>query len=272
MTTPDLYLIAREMKEAQDHARQIVPFTARFPDFDLDAAYRAAHRIHAAHRAEGRIPVGRKIGFTNANIWPEYGVNQTMWGYVYDRTVTRLDGVEATCSLHGLAEPRIEPEIVLGLATVPAPGADPAAVLDAVAWVAHGFEIVQSHFPGWKFQVADTVADGGLHGRLFVGPPRPVEKLGAHLAERLRSFSVELSCDGVTKDVGRGANVLGSPLSALAHLATVLAAQPGSDPLRPGEIVTTGTLTAAYPVAPGEVWRSRLEGIDLPGLQLTFTE
>ena len=39
-----------------------------------------------------------------------------------------------------------------------------------VDWVAHGFEFVQSIFPGWRFQAADTVADVGLHGRCFSGP------------------------------------------------------------------------------------------------------
>jgi 2-oxo-3-hexenedioate decarboxylase len=41
-------------------------------------------------------------------------------------------------------------------------------------------------------------------------------------------------------------------------------------PVQAGEIVTTGTLTAARPVSPGETWATRLDGIDLPGLSMTF--
>ena len=33
----------------------------------------------------------------------------------------------------------------------------------------HGFEIVQSIFPEWKFSAADTVAAFGLHGALLIG-------------------------------------------------------------------------------------------------------
>lgn len=50
----------------------------------------------------------------------------------------------------------------------------------------------------------------------------------------------------------------------------LLATQPQSPPLQAGEIVTTGTLTAAHRVSPGENWRTTLQGIALPGLAMTF--
>jgi hypothetical protein len=37
--------------------------------------------------------------------------------------------------------------------------------------VAHGYEIVHTHFPGWKFSAAQAVADGGLHGRCWWAMP-----------------------------------------------------------------------------------------------------
>jgi hypothetical protein len=50
-------------------------------------------------------------------------------------------------SLVGLADPRVEPEIVFKLAVAPTPGMDEGALLESIDWVAHGFEIVQSIFP-----------------------------------------------------------------------------------------------------------------------------
>jgi 2-oxo-3-hexenedioate decarboxylase len=52
--------------------------------------------------------------------------------------------------LVGLAEPRIEPEIVFKLAGAPSLGMGEEALLGSIDWVAHGFEIVQSIFPGWS--------------------------------------------------------------------------------------------------------------------------
>jgi 2-oxo-3-hexenedioate decarboxylase len=73
-----------------------------------------------------------------------------------------------------------------------------------------------------------------------------------------------------TVDTGVGANVLDSPLLALAYFVEVLAKQPGAEPLRPGELVTTGTLTDAHPVAPGETWSTAIDGLPLPGNAVTF--
>jgi 2-keto-4-pentenoate hydratase len=51
----------------------------------------------------------------------------------------------------------------------------------------------------------------------------------------------------------------------------VLAGQPQFEPLGAGEIVTTGTLTAALPIAAGETWRLELDGIALTPLGIRFT-
>ena len=58
----------------------------------------------------------------------------------------------------------------------------------------------------------------------------------------------------------------------LAHLVSLLASQPLSPPLLPGEWITTGTLTAAHAVRAGQTWHTTLQGIDLPGLELVFSD
>ena len=70
---------AAEIKNAQDDGRQIAPLSSRHDDFSLETAYEIAHRIHKARMADGVIPVGRKIGFTNRGIWSGLGVDQPGW-------------------------------------------------------------------------------------------------------------------------------------------------------------------------------------------------
>jgi 2-oxo-3-hexenedioate decarboxylase len=254
------------MKAAQDEVRQIEPFTAQLSTFDVSAAYAVAQLIHEARLGEGATPVGRKIGFTNPHMWSLYGVREPIWGYMYDRTVVPLSANHETCSLGRFAEPKIEPEIVFHFRAAPPVDGDLPAILECIDWVAHAFEIVQSHFPGWKFQAADTVADGALHGTLLVGEPQAVARLGTELVAALESFSLTLSCNGAVREVGRGSNVLGSPLAAIAHLSAVLAKQSQYQPLQANEMITTGTLTRALSVHAGETWRTELEGIKLSGL------
>jgi 2-oxo-3-hexenedioate decarboxylase len=56
----------------------------------------------------------------------------------------------------------------------------------------------------------------------------------------------------------------------LRHLAEALAEDELSPPLAVGEIVTTGTLTRAFPVAAGEEWTTQLAGIPLEGARIRF--
>ena len=251
--------IARSVLQALDERRQLAPF----PQLSLEAAYRVARLVRDMRVARGARVVGRKIGFTNRTIWDEYGVHAPIWGYVYDSTIHALDDAARAADF---VEPRIEPEIVFGLADAIGPEMSLVEIAERIAWVAHGFEIVQSLFPGWRFAAPDTVAAFGLHGGLWIGPRRP---LAADELPRLESFEIELFRNGERIDRGRAANVLDGPLHALRHLAQVLAEDDKNPPLGKGEIVTTGTLTRAFPIAAGEVWTTRLHGFDLPAARLS---
>ena len=254
---------------ALDANELIEPITARDPGFDADAAYRVSAEILKRRRARGETPVGRKIGFTNRTIWPEYGMSEPLWAHVYDTTVTRLREPSGTLAIGHLAQPRLEPEIVLHFKSAPPATEDEAELLSHVDWVAHGYEIVQCHFAEWKFRPADAIADFGLHGALVVGPPRDVADLDDVVA-RLREFTITLATGGTVHARGGGASVLGSPLLAVAHLLRVLTRQPAFDPIQAGEIVTTGTLVPPPSAQPGATWRTEVSGIDLPGLELTL--
>jgi 2-oxo-3-hexenedioate decarboxylase len=249
--------------------RQIAPFSSRVR-YGLDDAYRVTDAVRRMREARGERAIGRKIGFTNRTIWAEYGVYDPVWGFVYDRTVRDLADIGDPFFLSGLAEPRIEPEIVFGLASAPDPGMDEATLLACIDWVAHGFELVQSIFPNWIFTAADTVAAYGLHGALLIGERHPVASSSAEWLRTLPRFGIELYRDGVHIDHGLAANLLGGPLTALRHLVGVLARDPVNPPLAAGEIVTTGTLTRAFPIAPGETWRTTLDGVALDGIEIRF--
>ena len=266
---PGLDAIAAEAFAALRNTHQIPPFSARAPGLNVEDAYRVTPLVRRMYEAEGAKAVGRKIGFTNRTIWAQYGVYAPIWGYVFDRSVKALAEVEAL-PLEPFSEPRIEPEIMFGLATAPSADMDEKALSDCVAWVALGFEIVQSIFPGWKFEASDTIAANGVHGALLIGPRHSFAPRAAEWLRELHTFKIELACDGRLIDRGSAENVLGGPLSALRHLAGLLASDPVNPPLAAGEIVSTGTLTKAMPVASGETWTALTKGIGLDPVRLRF--
>ena len=222
--------------------------------FGVPSAYRVLDEISARRRAAGWHAVGRKIGFTNRSIWARYGVSQPIWAPMWSNTVQFAVDYRATLGIGTLAQPRIEPEVVFKLRAPLPVSADPEELLSRVEWLAPGFEIVQCHFADWKFAAADCIADFGLHAALVVGTPVPIAAAdSAHWAAALASFDATLLRGEQTMDRGGGALVLGSPVLALAHLARELA-ESGARPLGAGEIITTGTLTDAWPVMAGESW------------------
>ena len=238
---------------------------------DMADAYRSALAVRALRVARGESPRGYKIGFTNRTIWPRYEVFAPIWGSVWNTTVTHCDGA-GTVALDRLCQPRIEPEAVFGFKAAPRPEAGPDELFDALDWLAPGFEVVQSHLPDWKFIAPQTVADGGLHARLLVGPRVPVADLARDAGELhrlLASAHVGLHRNGQLVEQGSGANVLDSPLNALLYFLTELRSCPGADDIAAGDLVTTGTWTDAWPVQAGQTWTARFDSV-LPALEVSF--
>lgn len=263
---PDHAAIAAALMQARDSAVRL-PLPTAQGLFSLDDAYVVAELTRQQRLARGEQPRGYKIGFTNRGIWPKYGVFAPIWGPVWDSTLQILAGAGAQLSVANLVQPRLEPEVVFGFAEPPRAGMSDAELHASLAWVAHGFEVVHTHFDDWRFAAADTVADFALHGRLFVGP-RCAPGRFANLLAELAALQVELRCDGATVDRGQGSAVLGSPLRALRAWLQAMAAQTPHWTLQAGDVVTTGTITDAWPLRPGQRWQTRLSDARLSDLSL----
>lgn len=243
-TAPSPDALAREVFDAISAPRQIAAISGRVPDFDRAAAYAVSARVKALG---GAPSVGRKIGFTNRTIWERYGVDGPMWGDMTDASLTPVS--DEPVSLAPFCEPRLEPEVALRLAADPTPDMDEEALLGIVEWFAPAFEIVHSIYPSWRFTLADCIAANALHGRLLLGPPTAP----GDWARGLPDMELTLSRGGTPVETGVGENVLGGPLSALRDLVATLAAD-GGPALRKGEIISTGTITDAWPIAPGDTF------------------
>ncbi len=265
MTTLEIAAKAAEILDAIDHRKTLAPFGG----IGMPQAYAVVAQMRQLRTARGERAVGRKIGFTNRTIWDEYKVFAPIWGYMYDTTLRDISAAR-NVALAKFAEPRLEPEIAFGFARAPQAGMSPAEILDCIDWAAHGFEIVQSHYPEWKFSAPDTVANNGLHGAYFLGEKVSVANDRAAWLDALSNFEISLYRNGEPIDKGHARNVLDGPLFPIRHLLELLKDDPDNAPVAAGEIITTGTVTKAWPVAPGEVWRTEVHGLALPGIEIGF--
>ena len=265
---------AHQLLESRASAQRLAPLSANHP-LSIEDGYDIAKIVQDIRIAQGDIPIGRKIGFTNRTIWSKYGVKEPVrkpiWTPLFESTVRYTDGNRGVQSLKGALQPRIGPEIVFKLGKTPAPDATLAAVADCIEWMAHAFEVVVCPFAGWKFEVPDAIAAFGLHGALIVGEPRLLSPATRrNLAGVLANASLSLSCDDALRSAGFGSDVLGSPVHALWHLHQLLQSQPQFAPLVAGEIITTGTWADVLPIAAGQTWATAFSGASLSGLTVTF--
>ncbi len=258
---------ARALLAARDEARLVPLFTGADTSFSLADAYALADEIRTLRIGRGEKPLGYKIGFTNRGIWDRYGVHAPIWGPIWSTTVEFVADREASVSLAPFVQPRLEPEIMFAFARAPRAGMSEAELAACIEWVSHGYEIVHTHFVGWKFRPADTVADFALHGRLFVGKQVPIVAF-TDAPRELASVHVDLHRDGELIDQGDSSIVLDGPLSALRIWVDAMAVQPQRWPIVAGDIVTTGTITDAAPMLPGQRFETQLSDAHLPGVVL----
>jgi len=271
MTAQEIEALAGRLLAAHDAGAATDPIAVSGATLSVPDAYRVlAHNLQK-RIARGEAPVGWKIGFTNRTIWDEYDVHAPIWGPMYDTTVKAHDGGARAVDwrISHLHEPRIEPEIAFRMAGAPQAGMTEADLLGCIDAVAHGFEIVQSPYKAWRFQPVDTIAAGSLHGNFVHGPWTAIGAADrAEWLGKLSAFSLTLRRNGEIVDRGDAGNVLDGPLSALRHFIDGLAQQPCGHGILPGDIVTTGTVTRAFPIAAGEQWSSAIDGLPIAGLTI----
>jgi 2-keto-4-pentenoate hydratase len=213
----------------------------------LAEAYAVARAVDAEWSSAGHTANGIKIGFTAQSKWDLLDVTGPFWGTTYSSTTWEA-GVEPV-DLSRCVAPRLEAEIVVGLARALGPGAGVEEVAHAVAWGALGFEVVDCHVANWKVTAPDLVADFGAHAGLVVGQR---SALTPDAALGLSGVAIELTCSGQQPVGGQAEAVLGGPVQAISALL----AGPDSPSLPAGSLICTGALTGgAHPLVAGQSWR-----------------
>jgi len=271
----NILALADEIEVAYARRQPIAePPSARAEGLTLDQAYAVETELARRRRAAGHPTVGRKVGFANKALWRVMGLGTVAWASMYDDTVHHAATNDTSLSIGRMFSPKIEPEVVMKL-NAPAAGLQTVegGSLEAVEWIALGFEVIDCPFPDWKFQPVDFVAAYGFHAALIVGTPIRIEGgLNSSLSEALARFTVRLLRNGELAEEGSGRNVLRSPALCLAELASAAAGQAGAAPLAAGEIISTGTLTTSRFIAADETWMAEVEGLDLPALTVRVTQ
>ena len=248
----DINACADELAAARSDGRTIPPFTQRGHGFALADGYAVMAELNRRAEEAGRLPWGWKAGLTDAVMRERMRIDEPIWGVLWQDTVTHA----TTVTVGGLVQPRIEAEIVFGLA-------DGRLAVDAIEWVAPAFEIVQCHYQGWQMAAPDAVADFCLHEALVVGERVPAAEVDRRL---MATIGGQMRRNNDEPLPGSGANVMGDPLAVLTWMGSTEA----DHAVPTGQLVTTGALAGVQPLSAGDRWHVAFDGDVLPSLSLSL--
>lgn len=214
-------------------------------------AIQAASIQRRIERGERRV--GVKMGFTSRAKMIQMGIDDVIWG----RLSSRMQVEEGTpVAFSRFVHPRVEPELAFVLRKPLAGDVTAVEALAAVEAVAPALEIIDSRYEDFKFSLPDVIADNASSSGFVIGawsdPHQDFSNLG-----------LTLSIDGVVKQVGSTAAILGHPLRSLVAAARLSAA--AGEPLQAGWIVMAGGATPAEWIHPGQYVAIEMERLGVAG-------
>lgn len=214
---------------------------------DEAEAYAIQDELHRQLTARGLGEVaGHKIGCTTPVMQAYLKIEHPCAGGVFEQTVHRSPAVVPHDKFVRVG---VECEIVVRLGRDLPPRLEPysrAEVADAVVACMAGMEIVDARYVDYsKLDTPTLIADDFFDAGCVLGP-----EVGTWREFDLGDLTGVTTINGAEVGRGRGADVMGHPLEALAWLASQRA-QRGHG-LRAGEFVFTGSVVATKWLEPGD--------------------
>ncbi|MGH3436170.1 MAG: 2-keto-4-pentenoate hydratase [Sciscionella sp.] len=231
--------VAARLERARRTRAAIPPASDDLPGLDLATGY----AVQRSQRAQAGALVGWKLGVTSRAKQAQVGVHEPIRGFLAAEHLLEV-GEPLVTAQH--IQPRAEPEIVFVMGReLSGEHVTAVDVLAATAGVTVGIEIIDSRYRDYRFTMPDVVADNASAGRFVIGAPVPAAGID------LRLVGVVLEHRGEVVATASGAASLGNPAAAVAWLVRSLARD--GEGLAAGEVILSGGLTAAVPVAGGDV-------------------
>ena len=199
----------------------------------------------AVQRARARAmgaepPAGFKVGATARRMQEYLSLSGPAAGFIPAGAIVPSGSVLRCADFH---RPGVECELAVRLARDLPPGAcDGATAAAAVDEVFAAIEVVDNRYPDLTvFGTSSLIADQVFHARAVPGAPVGSGWEGDWQLLDLAALVGTLTLDGVARDRGLGAELLGHPMQSLAWLAgSEVAAAFGG--LRAGQVVLLGSV------------------------------
>jgi 2-oxo-3-hexenedioate decarboxylase/2-keto-4-pentenoate hydratase len=242
MATLDLRQKAERIAELFRRHRATEVLPPELYPASLNEAYAIQRLFREIETARGRGAIaGYKIGLTTPVMQKLCGVEEPCYGVMFASEIYQQ---RAAISAREYCRIGVETEIAFQLGNDLPQGGDRSRAAAAVESAMAAIELIEDlRFDYKKLNAPALVAGNVWNAGAVLGAP-VWEWRGLDLAQ----VTARLSINGREIGTGRGSDVMGHPLDALAWLADKLAA--AGTPLRRGMVVLTGSMVPIhYPMA-----------------------
>jgi 2-keto-4-pentenoate hydratase len=257
--------------EPQEKAQRIVDlFRSRRPieilpaelyPENLDQAYAIRRAFQESEEGRGRGAIaGYKIGLTTPIMQKLCGVDEPCYGAIF---VSEVHHSGAEISARDYCRIGVETEIAFQLGHDLLQGGDASLISGAVESAMAAIELIEDLCYDYRrLDAVALVASNVWNAGAVLGTPASDWR-----RLDLAQVTARLSINGREIGSGRGADVMGHPLNALAWLADKLAA--AGTPLRRGMIVLTGSMVPIQYPAAGDRILVEISGLGAADLAVT---
>jgi 2-keto-4-pentenoate hydratase len=218
------YSLFTRVQEAR-RSRKTITSQDEAVGVDLEGAY----RIQAA-LGQKRELKGYKFGLISSAKQAQMGISAPIYGRIHSDML-----LESPVQLSRFIQPRIEPELALVLCDDLPEQTSPEAARSAVGSIFLGVDFLDSIWEGYRFSIAEVVADNASGGGFLLGKQQLRESLTGQLSLYVNG---ELLTEGPVEALGD----IGGRLSWLSK-------QVGG--LKAGYLIFLGSPAAALPARPG---------------------
>lgn len=238
-----IHEIASELIHAEENKQSLERFTKhRYPELSVEQAYHIQEALIQIKRMEGHTVVAPKMGLTSKAKWDQMGVDQPIYGYIFD--TMKVDGdIEFSNYIH----PKIEPEIGIVLASdMQGTNITKEDVLENIEYAFSAVEVIDSRYTDFDFHLGDVIADNASSkGYIFSEERVLPDKID------LANEKVQVTINDEVVVEGIGSNVLDHPAESIAALVNMLGEK--GQTVKKGEPIMTGGMTSAVLIEPGDV-------------------
>ncbi|MFL6561994.1 MAG: 2-keto-4-pentenoate hydratase, partial [Bacillus sp. (in: firmicutes)] len=147
--------IAEYLVSAEVEKREVVKVTANLkPDLTVEEGYLVQEEIVSMKLNEGKRIVGPKMGLTSHAKMKQMGIDEPIYGYVFDYMLIENGG---KVRLSEMIHPKVEAEIAFVIGEdIEGPGVTGAQVLAKTEYVLPALEVIDSRYENFNFTLPDV--------------------------------------------------------------------------------------------------------------------